>query len=185
MGKVKHKQPDVSGHPSRGQLEPKDEIIRDLRFQLDLCKQLIRTKKWDNAPWDLFDSKQFKKRNETGTWTRAKPKKYWFWRHRACEPTTSTSTGSDGSKLTTRQQQLIRHIKQLQHSSQHIQRIVTTHPKEHEQHSGHTTTDSRPADSGRDSEAPQQLGKRARKRINLIKRHREAFATPRPWDTDL
>ena len=174
MGKVKP--PDVSGSPSRGQLQRQHgimqdqaRIIRELRNKLEIYKSIIRTNKWDREPWILFDSKQHERRNDTRTWTRANPKQFWKWRHHAYKP-----IGYDNSPDARKQhtaQQLVQHIQQIQLASQHIQRIVTVCPKEQEQPSGRVPPNAGPTTSGRQSKEPQQLGKRARKRLAVLKRH--------------
>ena len=189
MGKVNQQQ-DPTRDPLRGQLQRQGETIinqektiRALRNQLDTFKSIIKAKEWNHGPEILFDSRQHKRRSNDGTWTRATPKRYWRWKDYAY---------ADFDKWNKEQysaQQLIRHINKIKFASQHIKRIVTVHPKAQprgeaqKQPRGRVLPNTGATTSGRESSEPTYLGKKARKRIALIKRHREVFSKPAPWDS--
>ena len=173
MGKQKPKPTDNSRHtPARER--GRSDIIHNISRKLDVIRNHLKNRKL-KEPWDIFDSSHHQKQNANGTWTRHKPKKYWQWRHQVTPYRAALDpTKPPGGHFST---QLIQPI---------IKCIIDVQTTQQEQHTGNPKPGSGTTARGQGSETAQRpLGWRARKRINLIKRHKDAFTAPRPSDADL
>ena len=172
MGKPK---PADNGRNPPGRERGRPTVVHSISRKLDLLSKLLKARRESKRAKDLFDSKQYQNWNSNGTWTRHKPKKYWEWRYRITPYRAKlTSPQQSGGHLSAKLIQLI------------IRYIINVQTRQQEQHAGHPEPDRGRAVIGQKSETTQRPpGCKVRKRINLIKRYKEAFATTRPRDADL